>query len=108
MAGKRHKRNLEILKVHNNDEFNLLLRVQQDPTHTTLPAEHEAYRLECMLALMQAGIPLEKVRFPRLRRLLERDRFSLGFPGELSRVHMGTISALLMEENQKSLRGKRI
>ena len=48
------------------------------PSGQTLPQSVRAYRVEVLLAFAQAGIPAHKLETPALKKLLERDRTSLG------------------------------
>ena len=48
------------------------------PVGQTLPSSVRAYRVEVLLALAEAGIAYNKVDNPAIKRLLERDRTTLG------------------------------
>lgn len=48
------------------------------PVGQTLPSSVRAYRVEVFLALAEAGIAYNKVDNPAIKRLLERDRTTLG------------------------------
>ena len=102
----KHQRSKEKLLEKEARETDLAQAVEKHDAEThrkgeTLNADTKVYSVKVVMALMQAGIPLQKLECPGLRDLLQENGYQL-----TDSQHMFDLMPFILQEERSRLRAE--